>query len=89
MQVLAALSCIDHLVAFGDDTPCELIRAIRPDIFVKGGDYTVEQLVEAPLVERLGGEVRILPYVADRSTTRVIARIREGADGELAREVGA
>ena len=81
VQVLAALSSVDYIVAFDEDTPHELIRAIRPDVFVKGGDYTRETLPETELVESLGGEVRILPFVEDRSTTGVIERIRtlEGA----------
>lgn len=77
VQVLAALSCVDYIAAFADDTPSDLIRLIRPDIFAKGGDYTQEMLPEAPLVEELGGSVRILPYVEDRSTTGIIERIRE------------
>ena len=75
VEVLAALSCVDHLIPFDDDTPERLIEALRPDVFVKGGDYTIDRLPEAPLVRRLGGEVRILPFVADRSTTRIIERI--------------
>ena len=76
VQVLAALSSVDYIVPFEEDTPDELIRAIRPDVFVKGGDYTRETLPETELVEALGGEVRILPYIDDRSTTGVIERIR-------------
>jgi len=75
-QVLSALSCVDHIVSFDEDTPEELIRVLRPHIFVKGGDYTRERLPEAALVESLGGEVRILPYVRERSTTGIIERIR-------------
>jgi D-beta-D-heptose 7-phosphate kinase/D-beta-D-heptose 1-phosphate adenosyltransferase len=74
--VLAALSCVDHLVAFDEDTPTELIRQIRPDVFVKGGDYTRETLPEAPLVEQLGGVVQLLPYLMDRSTSGIIERIQ-------------
>lgn len=74
-QVLAALSCVDHIVSFDDDTPHELIRAIRPDVFAKGGDYTRKTLPEAPLVEQLGGEVEILPYLENHSTTGIIERI--------------
>src|SRR5436305_1306190 len=59
--------------------PERLIRALKPDVFVKGGDYTRETLPEAPLVESLGGTVRILPFTPDRSTTRVIEHIRAGA----------
>jgi D-beta-D-heptose 7-phosphate kinase/D-beta-D-heptose 1-phosphate adenosyltransferase len=76
VQVLAALSCVDYIVPFEEDTPDELIRAVRPDVFVKGGDYTRATLPETELVEGLGGQVRILPYVEDRSTTGVIERIR-------------
>ena len=79
-QVLAALSCVDHIVAFAEDTPVDLVRAIQPAVYVKGGDYTREMLPEAPVVEALGGEVRILPYVHDRSTTGLIERIRAAAD---------
>ena len=76
IEVLAALSSVDHIVAFPEDTPVELIRTIRPDVFVKGGDYTIEMLPEAPVVEDLGGVVRLLPYVDDRSTTAIVERIR-------------
>ena len=76
IQVLAALSCIDHIVPFQEDTPENLLRIVRPDVFVKGGDYTRETLPEAPLVESLGGRVEILPYIQDRSTSNIIERIR-------------
>jgi bifunctional ADP-heptose synthase (sugar kinase/adenylyltransferase) len=68
---------VDHIVAFDEDTAAELARAVRPHVFVKGGDYTLERLPEAAVVHALGGEVRILPYVRDRSTTSLIARVRE------------
>jgi D-beta-D-heptose 7-phosphate kinase/D-beta-D-heptose 1-phosphate adenosyltransferase len=76
-QVLAALSCIDHIVPFGEDTPINLIWQVRPDVFVKGGDYTLATLPEAPIVEMLGGEVCILSYMQDFSTTSTIERIHE------------
>jgi len=75
-RVLEGLSCVDHVVVFEEDTPEEVIRFIGPDIFAKGGDYTREALVETALVEALGGEVRILPYIDGASTTRVIEQIR-------------
>ena len=75
-QVLAALSCVDHIVPFDSDTPHDLIQRIKPDIFVKGGDYTRETLPEAALVEALGGRVEILPYLESYSTTSVIEKIR-------------
>lgn len=75
-KVLAALSYVDHVIAFDGDSPTDVIRAVRPDIYVKGGDYTRETLPEAPLIESLGGAVCILPYLQDRSTTGLIDRIR-------------
>ena len=78
-QVMSALSCVDHIVAFDDDTPRDLLRVIRPDIVVKGGDYTRESLPEATLVEALGGVVRILPLLHDRSTRGIIDQIRSTA----------
>jgi D-beta-D-heptose 7-phosphate kinase/D-beta-D-heptose 1-phosphate adenosyltransferase len=78
MAVLAALSCIDHLVAFEDDSPAELLRIIRPDLLVKGGDYRRDGVPEGPLVEALGGRVEILPYLPNQSTTAMIQRIRTG-----------
>ncbi|MCA1684636.1 MAG: hypothetical protein LC745_01365 [Planctomycetia bacterium] len=80
--VLAALSCVDHIIPFDEDTPCELIRVVRPDVFVKGGDYTRERLPEAAVVEELGGVVQILPFMADRSTTDIIERIRRAYAAE-------
>lgn len=75
VRVLSALSSVDHVIGFDDDTPHRLIEAVRPDVFVKGGDYSRATLPEAELVERLGGNVKILPFVADRSTSRIIDRI--------------
>lgn len=77
LEVLAALSCIDHLLIFEGDLPSELIEAIRPDVFVKGGNYSRENLPETVLVEQLGGQVEILPYLADWSTDNLLQRIRE------------
>ena len=74
--VLAALGCIDHLTAFDGDDAGELVDLLQPDVYVKGGDYTPAMLPESAHVERYGGEVRILPYVENRSTTSLIERIR-------------
>jgi D-beta-D-heptose 7-phosphate kinase/D-beta-D-heptose 1-phosphate adenosyltransferase len=86
IQVLAALGCVDHLVPFDEDTPCTLIRALRPEVFVKRGDYTRERLPEAPLVEELGGVVRILPILEDRSTTGLIEKIQARTPAALTAE---
>ncbi|HEX5370593.1 MAG TPA: D-glycero-beta-D-manno-heptose 1-phosphate adenylyltransferase [Dehalococcoidia bacterium] len=75
LEIVSALSSVDYIVPFEEDTPLHLIEAIRPDVYVKGGDYTIDTLPEAPLVRELGGEIQILPYVEDRSTTDIIRRI--------------
>jgi D-beta-D-heptose 7-phosphate kinase/D-beta-D-heptose 1-phosphate adenosyltransferase len=85
-EVLSALSCVDLVVPFDEDSPGELIRLLRPDVFVKGADYTVEALPEAAIVREYGGEVRLLPYVSERSTTGIIERIRAAAREEAARD---
>jgi rfaE bifunctional protein kinase chain/domain/rfaE bifunctional protein nucleotidyltransferase chain/domain len=76
--VIAALSCVDYVTVFDTPTPIPLIEMLRPEIYAKGGDYTPEMLVETPAVERYGGRVTILDYVADVSTTAVVQRIRNG-----------
>ncbi|MFI5486866.1 D-glycero-beta-D-manno-heptose 1-phosphate adenylyltransferase [Micromonospora echinaurantiaca] len=76
IALLAALSCVDHVVVFEEDSPASLIESVRPDVYVKGGDYPPELVPEAPLVRRLGGQVRTLGYVPDRSTSAIIDRIR-------------
>jgi D-beta-D-heptose 7-phosphate kinase/D-beta-D-heptose 1-phosphate adenosyltransferase len=76
LAVLAAIDPVDVLVAFDGDTPVEVIRAVRPDLLVKGGDHDPATLPEAPLVEELGGAVRILPLVHDHSTSSLIERAR-------------
>ncbi|MGC4804752.1 D-glycero-beta-D-manno-heptose 1-phosphate adenylyltransferase [Micromonospora sp. DT233] len=76
VTLLAALACVDHVVIFEEDSPAGLIEAVRPDVYVKGGDYPPELVPEAPLVRRLGGQVRTLGYVPDRSTSAIIDRIR-------------
>lgn len=79
VAVLAALDCVDYVVVFDEDDPGELIRLVRPDVYVKGGDYHPDLLPEAALVRELGGEVRVLDYVPDRSTTAIVNRIRAQA----------
>jgi D-beta-D-heptose 7-phosphate kinase / D-beta-D-heptose 1-phosphate adenosyltransferase len=74
-MVLASLSSVDAVMVFSQDTPEELLKVIRPDIWVKGGDYRVEDMPEAGLVARWGGRAVIVPYVDGRSTTNMIATI--------------
>ncbi|MGD9591430.1 MAG: bifunctional D-glycero-beta-D-manno-heptose-7-phosphate kinase/D-glycero-beta-D-manno-heptose 1-phosphate adenylyltransferase HldE [Candidatus Berkiella sp.] len=75
MQVLAALGCVDYVVAFGEDTPRNLIAKILPHVLVKGGDYKPEQIAGAIEVIQNGGKVEILPFVDGCSTTQTIARM--------------
>lgn len=75
--VLASLACVHAVVPFAEDTPERLIRIARPDVYVKGGDYTPERLPETKLVESLGGRVVIAGYVPGRSTTALIAQTRQ------------
>ena len=73
--VLRALRCVDAVAIFDEDTPAEVLSAIRPDVFAKGGDYAAEELPEAAVLSRWGGEVAILPYVEGRSTTRLLEEV--------------
>jgi len=74
--MLASLIMVDAVVIFGEDTPLELIELIRPDVLVKGGDYTIEQIVGAREVIAAGGRVVINPIVEGFSTTGIIGKIR-------------
>src|SRR5206468_998613 len=76
-QALATLSCIDHLIPFDQDTAANLIRAIRPDVFVQGGDYSLEDLPEAQVVREVGGVVRILPYLYEGPGAGIAGRVPE------------
>ncbi|GAB3618068.1 D-glycero-beta-D-manno-heptose-7-phosphate kinase [Okibacterium endophyticum] len=78
-SVLAALGCVDYVTVFDGDTPEELLERLRPDVYVKGGDYTPEMLTETAVVTGYGGEVRMVGYVPSHSTTEVVTRIRNTA----------
>lgn len=75
MALVAALDMVDHVVLFDEDTPTQLIRLLRPDIHVKGGDYTYEALPEAEAVREAGGRIVILPLAGSISTSSMIDRI--------------
>ncbi len=76
--VLAALASVDLVVPFAEDTPLELIRALVPDILVKGADWPIEAVVGKDVVEGSGGSVQTIEFIPDRSTTSIIERIRSG-----------
>jgi len=75
-KVLGALGAVGAIVAFAEDTPIELIRAVKPEVLVKGGDYTKEQVIGAEVVEAAGGRVELVSLVEGRSTTATIAKMR-------------
>ncbi|HXI35181.1 MAG TPA: D-glycero-beta-D-manno-heptose 1-phosphate adenylyltransferase [Gemmatimonadales bacterium] len=75
-RVLAALACVDCVVLFEEDTPLELIHALRPDVLVKGADYGRDQIVGADDVEGWGGRVVRVPLVPGKSTTDLVRRLR-------------
>lgn len=77
MEVLSALTDIDYLVSFSQDTPRELIKKIQPDVLVKGGDWKPDEVAGREEVEDEGGEVVIIPYLPGRSTTEIIEKIRQ------------
>lgn len=74
--VLAALAMVDAVVVFEQDTPLELIRALAPDVLVKGGDYTEATIVGAPDVRARGGDVVVIPLTPGQSTTAIIEKLR-------------
>ena len=76
MSVLAALEAVDWVLSFSGETPTALLEKVRPDVLVKGGDYSVDQVVGADLIKSYGGEVRVLDFVENVSTTRIVEKIR-------------
>ena len=77
MEVLSGLECVDYVTSFEEATPIELISFLRPHVLVKGGDWTRETVVGKEVVEGLGGEVVIFPFVDGNSTSNLIETILE------------
>ena len=80
VDVLSALGCVDAVTVFSEDTPCAVLDRVRPDIWVKGGDYDGRDLPEAAVLEGWGGVAVTVPYLDGRSTTRLQAAMADGAD---------
>jgi rfaE bifunctional protein nucleotidyltransferase chain/domain len=76
MAVLAALEAVDLVTWFDDDTPLELIKLIRPEVLVKGGDWAVHNIVGAAEVRSWNGSVHAIPFIHNRSTSATLAKIR-------------
>lgn len=79
-KVVGALKAVDYVVLFGEPTAEALIAKVKPDIYVKGGDYTLDTLPEAKIVQSYGGQVEFVQLVAGRSTTGIIAKISQQTD---------
>jgi rfaE bifunctional protein nucleotidyltransferase chain/domain len=75
-RVVAAIGCVDCVVLFDEADPVALIEQLRPDVLVKGGDYQPGKVLGADFVIGCGGRVEIIPLLADRSTTRILERLR-------------
>jgi rfaE bifunctional protein nucleotidyltransferase chain/domain len=88
-EVLAALACVDHVVVFAGDTPLAEIEAIAPDVLAKGADWAEDAIVGADFVRERGGRVLRVPLVQGESTTRLVARARDGSRPAAARDARA
>ncbi|HQP91172.1 MAG TPA: D-glycero-beta-D-manno-heptose 1-phosphate adenylyltransferase [Candidatus Omnitrophota bacterium] len=75
-KVLAGLEAVDYIVLFSQDTPYDLIKTIRPDILVKGGDWKKKDIIGSDIVGSYGGKTITVPYLPNRSTTSILKKIR-------------
>jgi D-beta-D-heptose 7-phosphate kinase/D-beta-D-heptose 1-phosphate adenosyltransferase len=78
VHIIAALDCVDYIVLFKEDNPSALIEILKPDILVKGSDYTPDKVIGREFVESYGGRVCIIPIVEGISTTYLVNKIRNG-----------
>jgi len=79
-EVMAALYAVDYVVIFEEDTPIDVLAKIKPDIHVKGGDYTEETLPETAVIKQGGGKIQFIPFVEGRSTTNIINKIHQNSN---------
>lgn len=79
-EVLLGLKAVDHVIFFGEATAENLIAEVKPNVYVKGGDYTLDTLPEAKIVQRYGGRVELVNLVAGRSTTNIVQKILAGTN---------
>jgi rfaE bifunctional protein nucleotidyltransferase chain/domain len=85
-ELVSALDCVDYVTLFDEPTPVRLLEVLRPHIHAKGGDYNAEQMPETRSVRRYGGEIVILPFVADHSTTSLVERVAASLNGQNCNE---
>jgi len=84
--VLAGLRSVDYVVVFPEDTPLALIRRVLPDVLVKGGDWSADRIVGREVVEKAGGQVASIPFVAGKSTTGIVERVLQRAAARARRD---
>jgi len=75
IKVISALSCIDYVTIFNEETPLEVIRLLKPDVLIKGGDWDKKDIVGGDFVETYGGKVVTIPYLKGYSTSKLISKI--------------
>ena len=76
-EIIASLKMVDYAVIFGEQTAEKLIAKVRPAVYVKGGDYCLANLPEAKIIHSYGGQVELVPFVAGKSSTKIIQRIQQ------------
>lgn len=76
-EVLCALSCVDYVVLFDEDSPRDLLDEIKPDVYTKGADYTMETLPEADIMKKNGTKVEFITFVEGKSTTNTIEKMKQ------------
>ena len=77
MAVVSGLESVDWVVSFGQDTPETLLRDLKPDLLIKGGDYGIDQVVGSDFVNSYGGEVRVLTFLDNCSTSAIVSKIQD------------
>ncbi len=76
-EILSALKCVDYVVLFDEDSPRNLLDEMKPDVYTKGADYTMETLPEADIMKKNGTRVEFIDFVAGKSTTKTIEKMKE------------
>jgi rfaE bifunctional protein nucleotidyltransferase chain/domain len=76
VELIAAMEMVDYVVLFDESDPYKIIESLKPDVLAKGGDWKVEKIIGSDIVEKRGGRVAVIPYLAGFSTTEIIERIR-------------
>lgn len=74
-RILGALEIVDYIIIFNENSPLETIKKIRPDILVKGGDWTLDKVIGRDIVESYGGKVEVIDLLENRSTTQILTKI--------------